>query len=368
MTLLNASRTIDPQAKPWDLRAALLRRVWERGGFTCHHAHLDKAYLIDEGNLALSQRDMQEKWRLYRDLKRGYTASDLYTRISRGVECMIAQGVTHCRSFIDADALVGLLPLEVALEVREAYQDRIHLEFAVQPLEGVLDPQARRVFVQACELADIVGGLPSRDRPHPGKHLDFILSLARELGKPVDVHIDQENSPFEQETELLARAVLRHGLQGCVRGVHAISLAAQPLLEQERVIALVKEAELGIVVCPSAALSMKPVEGVAPIHNSIAPLSRLVEQGVRVSLGVDNIHDLFMPMVDGDLWFECRLLMEATRCYDLDLIAELATARWGFLDCGALARDLQRAQQRRSPVYQGRPDLYEIGAEAQVAL
>ena len=35
-------------------------------------------------------------------------------------------------------------------------------------------------------------------------------------------------------------------------------------------------------------------------------------------------------MVDGDLWFESRVLMEATRCYDLDLIADIATARWGF--------------------------------------
>ena len=57
---------------------------------------------------------------------------------------------------------------------------------------------------------------------------------------------------------------------------------------------------------------------------------RLVEGGVPLALGVDNIHDLFMPMVDGDLWFESRVLMEATRCYDLDLIAELATAKWGF--------------------------------------
>ena len=51
----------------------------------------------------------------------------------------------------------------------------------------------------------------------------------------------------------------------------------------------------------------------------------LIEGGVEVSLGIDNIHDLFMPLVDGDLWFECRLMMEAIRCYDLELIASIAT-------------------------------------------
>lgn len=322
--------SIAPDQAPWDMKRVFMSKIRDRGGFTCHHAHFDKAYLINEDNLKLSQRDMQDKWRLYRQLKAGYSYEDLYHRISRGVECMIAQGVTHCRSFIDADALVGLLPLKVALEVREAYRHHIHLEFAIQPLEGVLDPEAQRSFVAACELADIIGGLPSRDRPYPERHLDFIMNLAKDLDKPIDVHIDQENQPNERETELLARATIKHGLEGKVRGIHAISLAAQDYNEQHRVIELIREADMGIIICPSAAISMKPHELSAPLHNSIAPLQRLLEGGVKLALGADNIHDLFMPLVDGDLWFESRLLMEATRCYDLDMIADLATARWGF--------------------------------------
>src|SRR5690606_41521788 len=49
--------------------------------------------------------------------------------------------------------------------------------------------------------------------------------------------------------------------------------------------------------------------------------------GVRTYLGVDNVHDLFMPLVDGDIWTECRMLMEATRCYDMDAVAEWASRR-----------------------------------------
>jgi cytosine/adenosine deaminase-related metal-dependent hydrolase len=314
------------------MRQVFLDKVQERGGFTCHHAHFDKAYLISNENLMLSQRDMQEKWRLYRELKKGYTFEDLYTRISRGVEKMIEQGVTHCRSFIDADALVGLLPLQAAIAVREKYKALIHLEYAVQPLEGVLEPEAQKSFVEACTMADIIGGLPSRDRPNPRAHLDFIMNLAKDLGKPIDVHIDQENQPNEHETEMLAEATIEHGLQGRVRGVHAISLAAQSLEEQYRISTLLKEAGVGIVICPSAAISMKPHDMMAPIHNSIAPLRPLLEAGVDLSIGVDNIADLFMPLVDGDMWFESRLFMEATRCYDLDLIADIVTARWGFSD------------------------------------
>ena len=140
--------------------------------------------------------------------------------------------------------------------------------------------------------------------------------------------LDQENNPDENETELLARKTIEHGLEGRVFGVHAISLGAKPLHEQDRVIELLVESKLNIICCPSAALSMKALpDRQAPIHNSIAPVPKLIEAGVPVFLGMDNIADLFMPMVDADLWFECRMLMEACRFYQLEAVADIASRR-----------------------------------------
>jgi cytosine/adenosine deaminase-related metal-dependent hydrolase len=143
----------------------------------------------------------------------------------------------------------------------------------------------------------------------------------------VDVHVDQENNPDQTETELLALKTIEHGMQGRVFGVHAISLAAKEEREQDRIIEKVREADLGIIICPSAALSMKQLPKIAPLHNSIAPYTKLRDAGVRCYLGVDNVHDLFMPLVDGDIWTECRMLMEACRFYDIDTVAEWACAR-----------------------------------------
>ncbi|MCB9692421.1 MAG: amidohydrolase family protein [Alphaproteobacteria bacterium] len=334
-----ARQTIDRMARPpapaaveepWNLKRVCLELAAANGGFCNYHAHFDKAYLITQENLKLSQVDMQKKWHLYRYLKENYTHDDLVTRISRAVETMIAQGVTHCRTFVDADSTVGLLPIQAARHVREIYGDRIHLEFAIQPLEGVLDPESRKRFVEACALADIVGGLPSRDRPTPEKHLDLLFSIAKDLDKPIDVHIDQENQPYEDETELLALKTIEHGYEGRVTGVHAISVAAKPPVEQERILKRVKDAGMHLVICPSAALSMKPHELNAPIHNSIAPLQRILDADVPVHLGIDNMHDLFMPIVDGDMWTECRMLMEATRFYDIEKVMAIACDRSGF--------------------------------------
>ena len=314
--------------RPYDLKSFFLRLVQERGGFVCHHAHFDKAYLINPENLRASTHSLQEKWDIYRSLKTSYTEEDLYERIKRGVDRMVSQGVSQCLSFIDADALVGLLPMQVALQVKREYAEKgFDLRLAVQPLEGVEKQGNRTAFVKACEMADVIGGLPDRD-PKPEEHMDFICNLAKDLGKPLDVHVGQNNIPHERESEMVADKVIEHRLEGRVRLVHAISLACQPKPDRERVIAKLAETKTGVVICPSAALSMKQrSEYHAPIHNSIAPVRELIEGGVDVMLGVDNIHDLFMPLVDGDLWFECRLLMEAIRCYDLDLIAKIATHR-----------------------------------------
>lgn len=321
-----AYKIADP-SEPWNLRLHFLDTVRQHGGFANHHAHFDKAYLITMENLRLSQVDMQKKWELYRYLKESYTHEDLVERISRGLDAMIAQGVTYCRTMVDADSIVGLLPIKAAVEVKKRYADRITFEIGVQPLEGVLDPASFEQYAQACELADYCGALPSRDRPRPEAHLDVVLGLAKKLGKPVDVHIDQENNPSENETELLAQKTIEHGMQGRVFGVHAISLAAKHEREQDRIIEKVREADLGIVICPSAALSMKQLPMDGPLHNSIAPFAKLRAAGVRTYLGIDNVHDLFMPMVDGDIWTECRLLMEACRFYDIDAVAEWASAR-----------------------------------------
>ncbi|QVL33689.1 amidohydrolase family protein [Telmatocola sphagniphila] len=319
----------DP-ARPWDMKSEFLEIVQSLGGFASYHAHYDKAYLISMENLRLSMVDMQKKWTLYKHLKENYTFDDLVERISRGVENMIAQGAAYCRTMVDADSTAKTLPMQAALEVKKRYSDRINFDVGVQPLQGVLDPESRRYFEESCEMGDFVGGLPSKDRPLPEKHFDVILSVAKRLNKRVDVHVDQENNPYETETEMLALKTIEHGMEGRVAAVHAISLSAKPPIEQDRIIRVMKQAGVSVICCPSAALSMKQLDMPAPLHNSIAPVPRLLDAGIPVRLGVDNVYDLFMPLVDGDMWFECRLLMEACRFYDLRKVAELACDKTGY--------------------------------------
>jgi cytosine/adenosine deaminase-related metal-dependent hydrolase len=320
-----------PTPGAWDMRAEFFRLVSARGGFANYHAHLDKAYLISRENLRLGQVDMQRKWDLYRYLQENYTLEDLVARMSRGVEAMLAQGVRYLRTQVDASSVVGLLPIEAINIVKQRYQDQIQIQVAIQPIAGVLDPAHRACVEKAAAMADLMGGLPSRDRPTPERHLDIVMGIAKDLNIPLDIHVDQENNPDEHESELLIRKVQEHGLEGRVTAIHAISISAQEPSVQDRIAAAFRDLGIAVTVCPAAALSMKQLDKRALLHNSIAPVVRLREHGVTVRLGVDNIADLFMPLADGDMWFECRLLMEACRFYDLEAVADMACDKSGFV-------------------------------------
>jgi hypothetical protein len=152
-------------SEPWNLKLNFFDAVERLGGVANHHAHFDKAYLITAETLELTQVNMERKWELYRSLKENYTFDDLVERISRGLQTMIQQGVTYCRTMVDADSTVGLLPVRAALEVKRRFANQIQFDIGVQPLQGVLDEASFEQYAEACSLADFCGGLPSRDRP-----------------------------------------------------------------------------------------------------------------------------------------------------------------------------------------------------------
>ena len=313
------------ETEPSDLKTHILQAIQKRGGWVNAHAHFDRAYTITPDILTQAHALMENKWMLVDEHKRTSSEEDYFARIEKAVQKMIDQGVTVCASFIDVDPITELRAIKAAVAVKKKYAPHIKLLLINQVIKGVLDETAKSWAQKALEYVDIIGGLPSKDRPDTDKHLDVLFAWAKETGKMVHVHIDQENNPNEHDTELLAKKTIENGLEGKVVAVHAISVAAQEPSKRQEIYALMKTAGLSVVCCPSGALSMKPLPEKAYIHNSIAPVVELLEAGIPVGLGVDNISDVFQPLVDGDMYTELRFLAEANRFYDIYKLADIAT-------------------------------------------
>lgn len=303
--------------------------------WVCHHAHLDKSKIITSKRLESANSHMEDKWNSMKDVKLNYTNEDVYNRMNQTVINIAKQGCSKIRTFIDIDSTVGLMCVREAERLRKNWKALgITIQLATQPLEGLAGNDVNiKLFEDATNICDVVGCLPSRDRDI-GKfdeHLDIVFRRAEILGKPIEAHLDQLNTPNQHETEIFCDFVEKYNFQGKVRSIHSISLACHSLQKQNEIAERLRDLNIGVIICPSAAISMtQHNEYLAPIHNSIAPLKVLLDAGVEVGLGIDNIHDLFMPFCDGDLEFELRLLAEATRIYDLDILKNIAENNMGF--------------------------------------
>lgn len=301
--------------------------VAARGGYVNSHAHLDRAFTLPSGSLADAALPLTEKWAYVDAVKRASTVEAYEQRIRDAVFTLRDADTAACATFIDVDDVAEDRALQAVLRIRNQLQGIFPLRIVSQTLKGVLNETARAWFDRAAPLVDIIGGLPKKDAPHEAEHLDVLLGTGKRLGKLVHVHVDQFNAAEERETALLAQKTIEHGMEGNVWAVHSISLAAHPQPYRKQTYQLMRDAGLGVIACPYAWIDAPRSETQAPTHNAIAPIDELIDEGIPVALGTDNIADAMKPLGHHDMWSELRLAIEACRLYDrpIEKIVDMVT-------------------------------------------
>jgi cytosine deaminase len=331
---------------------SLERTVREFGGWVNAHTHLDRANTLAPEFLQHANIDpvgaaglsLPVKQILVGELHKGlgYRSDNLYTRMREELERMAAMRVREVTSFIDATPDIGLVAIEQAVRLRAEFKDRLALKIAVSPIFGFKNPKVNpdrwEVYKQAAKVADVLGGLPVRDRAE-GRvgfdgHVRMLLELAHDLGKPVHLQVDQDNDPREEETEQLVQAVRWLGSPKVpgeegptVWAVHAISPSCYDEARFQRLVENLRKYNVGVICCPTAALSMLQLRPMlTPVHNSIARILDMVLAGVTVRIGSDNICDIFMPNGDGSVRSEIWVAATALRFYHAMVWAKIACA------------------------------------------
>ncbi|MDQ7858816.1 MAG: hypothetical protein QN174_05880 [Armatimonadota bacterium] len=337
----------DAAGSTWD--RTLEHTVRQFGGWVNAHTHLDRAHTFAPEYLQHANIDpvgaaglsLPVKQILVGELHKGlaYRADNLYGRMRAELERMAALGTREVTTFVDATPDIGLVAVEQAARLREELRGRLVLKIAVSPIFGFKNPRANpdrwNVYREAAEIADVLGGLPARDRAE-GRvgfdgHVRMILELGKTLRKPVHLQVDQDNDPREEETEQLVQAVRWLGSPEVpgeagptVWAVHAISPSCYDDERFGRLLADLVRYRVGVICCPTAALSMFQHRPLAtPTHNSIARLLEMMVAGVEVRVGTDNICDIFIPNGDGSVHSEVWVAATALRFYHTTIWAKV---------------------------------------------
>lgn len=364
----------------------LIRKsVQEAGGFINAHAHLDRTLVMDPKYVSHADMDPWEIATYPLEVKQhttgvlheglAYTRESLYERMGAALDASIRFGVTRLDTFIDTTADgVELRALEVALDLKSKYRDKIDLRVGAYPIFGFKDDEPRRweVFVAAASLADFIGTLPERDarKGHIGfkEHFRRVIELANSLGgKEVHFHVDQTNHPDEEGTLTLIEAVRwlrparsgrqesrqdprQEGGKGTQTGplhvkeiqpgplpesreptiwaVHALSVASYGEEKFRLVVEGLKETNIGVIVCPTATLSNRQDRRVmVPMHNSITRVLDFLIEDIPVRIGTDNVQDFFLPAGSFDMYNEIVTAANALRFYNYSTWAKVAAGK-----------------------------------------
>jgi cytosine deaminase len=276
------------------------------------HAHLDKALTADR--LANPRGDLESAIAIWDEFQASISPDDVIRRATAAALLLLAHGATAIRSHVSVGDAVGLRSLEPLIEVRESLRDRLDLQLVAMPMlpvSGHGGEANRRALRSAAERGvDALGGCPHLDPDPPAAH-GIVLSLAGEFGLPVDLHTDETLDPGVLALEDLAEQVFRTGFPHRVTASHCVSLGMQSPEVARKVAEAVAQAGIAVVCNPQTNLFLQARGvGSAP-PRGLTALRALLDAGVTVAGGGDNIRDPFNSVGRGDPLETASLLVAA---------------------------------------------------------
>jgi cytosine/creatinine deaminase len=262
------------------------------------HAHLDKA--LTAARVKVQAGDLGAAIEAWHEHRRELSVDDIARRADRAAQISLARGVTAIRTHVDVGEGIELRAAEALIEVRDRLHGVIDLQVVAlsYPLAGAAGADNRALLRAALELGvDVVGGAPHIDADPVG-HMEVCLELAAEFGRPVDLHMD-EHTRTSLDLADLARMVAG-GFPQPVAASHCSSLVMQAPDVQDRVAADVARAGIAVISCPGTNLHLQAQAERTAKPRGITALQALLDAGVTVAGGGDNVQDFFHPLGCGD--------------------------------------------------------------------
>jgi len=337
------------------------------------HAHLDKAFLAEtvpnpKGDLMGAIEAMDAHFD-------SITRADVRSRAERAARLIAANGATVIRTHADLTQRNGLDAVEALIEVREALRDIVTVQVVALcdfPFAGAAGANARALLREAVAAGvDLVGGCPHLE-DDPAAATDAYLAEAALAGLPLDLHTDETLDPHKSSLDHLAKMVMVSGFEHGVTASHCVSLGMLPASEQHRIAELTAEAGVSVVALPSSNLFLQGRDHPSATPRGITAVRALLDAGVNVAAGWDNLQDPFNPMGRGDCLETAAMMVMAAHALPHEAYHSIANATrraCGLADAGPFVGGIAdllliRAGNEREAMATASPDRVVVRAGA----
>lgn len=268
------------------------------------HAHLDKACSWEAIDPPMGDLPRAvESWVAF---TARVTEEDIWARARAQALAMLAQGTTAVRSHVDLhrhtdDPLRGVRAL---VRVRDELRDVMDIQLVALGGEFNSDED----YAQAVAAGvDLVGGAPHLAADPLGE-MRRELALATRLGVGVDLHTDESLDGPVTIVEF-ARAV-RDWDRPASAG-HCVRLGTMPPEELAATVKEIAASDLGVITLPITNLYLQGWDHPVSTPRGLTAIRALLDAGVRVGAGADNVRDPFNPVGRSDALETASLLVTA---------------------------------------------------------
>lgn len=301
----------NPNAKAIDAKGYLMLPA-----FRDMHIHLDKTFYGGPWKAnSQKNRTVKDMIALEQQLIPEMLKTSTF-RAEKLIELLQSKGTHFARSHVNIDPtskLDSLKNLELALQHK---QHSFGAELVAFPQHGVYYTKAEPWMREAAKMdIDFIGGLdPQSIDGDTAKGLDFIVKLAMENHKGIDIHLHEGGEAGLNAVEFLINRVNENpALQGKTFLSHCFVLARLEKPKLEEIATKMAQAKIGVV-------------STIPMGSRLMPIPTLYKYGVNVMTGNDSIIDHWDTFGTGSVLQKCNLMaqlygyrteLELSRCLKL---------------------------------------------------
>jgi cytosine deaminase len=296
--------------------------------FVNTHLHLCKVYtlqMMDDNALKdYHGADMGKAMsaiELAMRVKDKYDEKWIIENVRRAVAQAAVYGCTHIRALADVDNKARLEGIKALLKAREEFKGVVEIQVVAFAQDGIVrEPGAAELVRQAMKLgSDVVGGIPWIEYTDAdiAEHVKVCFDIAQEFDKPVSMLVDDAGDPGLRSLELMALETIKRGWTGRSLAHHARAMALYPTPYFQKVSALLKKADMGVVSDPHT----------GPLH---ARVRELLANGNKVCLGQDDISDAYYYFGRNNMLevaFLASHLLWFTTSEDIETLYDMVTMR-----------------------------------------
>lgn len=266
------------------------------------HVHLDTCFSLDAAGPNLSGT-LFEGIRVWSEYRKHLEPKEVKERARRTLKLYQEKGVQYVRSHVDISH--DLTAFGALLELKEEVAEEIEIQLVAFPQDGVFTSQkVRENLEEAVRMgADVVGGIPHFEltREHGERSIHDLMELAQKYDKLVDLHCDEIDDEQSRFLEVLAACAYETGMKGKVSASHTTAMHSYNNAYCDKLFRVLKMSGIHIIANPLVNVNLQGRFDTYPKRRGITRIKELLEHGIPVSMGHDDIYDPFYPLGNGDM-------------------------------------------------------------------